>query len=259
MTQQADSVDLSGLRPSRQLIQDVAKEMKNMTAIMVLAFSMVVGTATVAQEEPSDGGVPLCPMTTKAKKDGLFQLVVILGPDGDTGFARPGDTVRLKCTIVNCSDRAIMVAEDQITPQCLGMDVRTDDPEEFLQTIPEAERSMAAAAMKAIGDGIISSGPFDLPKGSSDWGFVRRWIQIAAGGNAECACGLRHREFSKTIDFRLPEEMWTSITLSLSQRIPAILLGPEEHVTLKSKLEFTIKRKNEANNPAQTDGDKPGN
>lgn len=211
------------------------------TTILVLAFATVTGA--VCEEAKTKQPTPLCPLVAAPKEKGLFQLIEVFDQNGKKGVGAPGEKVKIKCTIVNLTKRPLMVAESFITPQYVSIDVKTDDPKEFSEGFPEAKRPLIERSLRAS-EGVIFSTGVDVPAGWMDWGHIRHWIHIAPSHDLECACCVRHRQYSRTLEVTLPEDDWTSITFDFSQWMPAILLGPEQQATLKSNLQLTIKRSN---------------
>ncbi len=199
---------------------------------------LLVGIGQLLGEEQTidKAEKPLCPMVATTAKEGLFQLIEVLGADGKVGVGEPKEKVRLKCTIINLTKRSLMVAEDYVTPQYGSMVVHGGDPDAF----PEAK----VPAITPVDDVLMSSS-VDFPRGFMDWGHIRNWSHIAASHDLECGCCIRHRQYTKWLDLQLPEGEWSTITLELTQWTPVIFLGPEEHSYLKSDLVLTIKRRSE--------------
>jgi hypothetical protein len=207
-------------------------------------------------ETDGEAVLPICPMVTERQNTGLFQLIEVTDSQGNKGVGAPGEMVLVKCTIVNMTKRDLLVAEERIAPLSIPIEAFTDDIDDFVAGYPEDQRPMIKMAVEGLGGRLILSDRIDLPGAGIINGFDRHWVRMAGGHDAWCGCGIHNREYSKTIEVPMPKENWTSVVLTLNQFIPAILLGPEEHVYLDSDLKITIDRR-KANKPAQTDGDKP--
>ncbi len=183
---------------------------------------------------------PLCPMVAEPQKEGLYQLIEVIGAEGKNGVAEPGENVRLKCTVVNLTNRSLMVAEDFITPQYASIEGRVDGHQGYnLDDFDADDAKRPLIEKEDVWDVALA-----VPNGIMDWGHIRRWIHISASHNRECGCCIRHRQYSKSIEIKLPNDDWTSITLNLTQVMPAIFLGPEKRVTLESETQIVIKRRN---------------
>ena len=193
----------------------------------------------LAEEPKGLNKEPVCPMVEKRQDSGLFELVEVYDSKGNRGVAEPGETVTIKCTIVNLTKRDVMVAEDFVTPESGDMvamlhseKLEVADPDGGEPTITWYETPLEPVEL-------------DIPKAIVDWGHVRRWIHVAASRDVTCGCSIRHRMYSRTLKVVVPKGEWTTVEVNLSQKMPAILLGPEEHVTFRSELQLSIKRRSE--------------
>jgi hypothetical protein len=229
-----------------------------MTIRSTLTIAVVIGvlgaarSGVAAPDEGAPAKAPLCPMVASHQKAGVYQLIEIIDGQGNRGVAEPGEKVTIKCTIVNLTKRTFLVAKNFVTPQHASIEARTEDPDSF----PEATRPLIEAL-----DGMLLSGGLDVPQAWSDWGHVRDWVHVAASHDIACACCIRHRQYSRSLEVRLPDENWSEVAIDFSQWIPAIMLSPEEHVKFDSDLSLTVKRRNSeqdgADQPATSPEPKP--
>lgn len=219
-------------------------KMKISLSTLILGL-VLVGIGQLLGEEQTIGKVEksLCPMVATPAKEGLFQLIEVIGVDGKVGVGEPKEKVRLKCTIINLTKRSLMVAEDYVTPQYGSMIVHGRDSDVF----PEAQ----VPAITPV-DNVLMSSSVDFPRRIMDWGHIRNWSHIAASHDLECGCCIRHRQYTKWLDLQLPEGEWSTITLELTQWSSVIFLGPEERSYLKSSLVLTIKRRSEQDGAGQS-------
>ncbi len=216
---------------------------------LFLFVSVLFGpVAGASGEDPKpEVVVSQCPMVTESKKEGLFQLIETFDPKGNKLVGAPGEKLRIKCTVINMTERPLLVAEGYITPQDISCDARRDTPKDFPDSrYPE---------IIPLNDAMLSSGGIDVPQGTMDWGHVRRWISIAKSHGDQCDCCVRHRQYSKEVEVILPKSNWTTVILDLRQHMPVMFLEPEKRDTVTSTLRLVISRR--GTEAAPSGGDKP--
>ena len=203
----------------------------------VAALSLIIVAGTFAEQPQQQAVVSQCPMVTESKKEGLFQLVETFDPKGNKFVGAPGEKLRIKCTIINLTERPLFVAEDYITPQDVSFNARKDTPKDY----PESRYPESIPC----NDATLGYGGLDVPKGRMDWGHIRRWISIAESHGDACDCCIRHRQYSKEIDVVLPKGEWKTVVLDLRQWMPVMFLEPEKRDFVASTLRLVINRRSE--------------